>query len=255
MIILNNPHNPTGRLFDRAELEAVAAVAERHDLLVLSDEVWEQVLLTKTPPPRGEVAAKPTEGEVSAPELPPPSGLRFATSPDGEREVTSPDFTPFATLPNMAHRTLKCGSAGKIFSLTGWKIGWLIAPSPLVAKVARAHQFLTFATATPLQAAVAFGLDHGDAWFPPMRAAFVRARDRLVTGLGAAGYVVLLSEATYFACVDLAASGITEDDRSFADRAVAQAGVAVIPLSPRDRRRRSRSRRLGAPHSRPRRAR
>ena len=65
-----------------------------------------------------------------------------------------------------------------------------------------------------------------------MRAAFVRARDRLVTGLGAAGYVVLPSDATYFACVDLAASGITEDDRSFADRAVAQAGVAVIPLSP-----------------------
>ena len=189
LIILNNPQNPTGRLFGRGELEPVAAVARDHDLLVLSDEVWEHVLL------------------------------------DGA------EFTPLAALPGMAERTLKCGSAGKIFSLTGWKIGWLVAPPKLARIVARAHQFLTFATATPLQAAVAFGMAEGDTWLAPMQAAFTRSRDRLTAGLQAAGYHVLPSASTYFLCVELAASGITLDDEAFASLAVEQAGVAVIPLS------------------------
>ena len=136
-IILNNPHNPAGRLFDANELEAVAAVARAHDLIVISDEVWEHVLL------------------------------------DGRR------FTPLATLQGMAERTIKVGSAGKIFSLTGWKVGWLVAAPHLANLVARAHQFLTFATAPNLQAAVAFGLDEGDAWLQPMRDRFQRARDRM----------------------------------------------------------------------------
>ena len=120
-ILFNNPHNPAGRLFDADELEAVAAVAREHDLIVISDEVWEHVLL------------------------------------DGRR------FTPLATLPGMAERTIKIGSAGKIFSLTGWKVGWMVAAPELANVVARAHQFLTFSTAPNLQAAVAFGLDEGDA--------------------------------------------------------------------------------------------
>ena len=189
VIILNNPHNPTGRLFDRAELAAVAAVAAAHDLIVISDEVWEHILL------------------------------------DGQA------FTPFATLPDMAARTIKCGSAGKIFSLTGWKIGWLAAPPALVDVAARAHQFLTFASAPNLQAAVAEGLDKGDAWLGPMRQRFARAHDRMRAGLEAAGYAVLPSSATYFLCVDLAASGLALDDEAFAAVAVEQAGVAVIPLS------------------------
>ncbi len=190
LLILNNPHNPTGRLFAAAELESIAAVACEHDLLVLSDEVWEHVLLDDA------------------------------------------EFTPLAALPGMAERTLKCGSAGKIFSLTGWKIGWLVAPPELAGIVARAHQFLTFATATALQSAVAFGMEHGDGWLPPMRDAFTRSRDRLTKGLEAAGYHVLPSASTYFLCVDLAASGIGQDDEAFAKHAVEQAGVAVIPLSP-----------------------
>lgn len=189
LLVLNNPHNPTGRLFDAAELAAVAAIAERHDLLVLADEVWEHVL----PQDRS--------------------------------------FTPFAALPGMAERTLKCGSAGKIFSLTGWKVGWLVAPAELAAIAAKAHQFLTFATPPNLQAAVAIGLAH-DEWLGPMRAAFTMARDRLARGLGDAGFALLPSEGTYFQCVDLAASGIGLDDQSFATLAVEQAGVAVIPLSP-----------------------
>ena len=190
VIMLNNPHNPTGHLFDRKELEAVAAVACEHDLLVISDEVWEHVLL------------------------------------DGQ------DFTPVASLPGMAGRTLKVGSAGKIFSLTGWKIGWLVADPQLATLAARAHQFLTFSSAPSLQAAVAFGLEKGDAWLEPMRREFAVARDRMTADLRRMGFAVLDSAATYFMCLDLRASGIDVDDETFAAAAVEQAGVAVVPLSP-----------------------
>jgi len=189
-ILFNNPHNPTGRLFEPGELEAVAAVAREHDLIVISDEVWEHVLL------------------------------------DGR------SFTPIATLPGMTDRVIKVGSAGKIFSLTGWKVGWIVAAPELANVVARAHQFLTFATAPNLQAAVAFGLDEGDAWLEPMQARFQAARDRLATGLRQAGYGVLDASSTYFLCVDLKGSGIAADDETFAAAAVERAGVAVIPLSP-----------------------
>lgn len=188
-VILNNPHNPTGRLFDRDELDAVADLARTHDLTVIADEVWEHILL------------------------------------DGQ------SFTPIASLPGMAERTLKCGSAGKIFSLTGWKIGWLVAAPELAAVAARAHQFLTFASAPNLQAAVAHGMNEGDAWIAPMRQRFARARDRMVSGLEAAGFAALPSASTYFLCVDLAASGIAVSDELFAARAVEEAGVAVVPLS------------------------
>jgi N-succinyldiaminopimelate aminotransferase len=189
-IIFNNPHNPTGRLFDAQELEAVASVARDHDLVVVSDEVWEHLLM------------------------------------DGQK------FVPIATLPDMAERTFKCGSAGKIFSLTGWKIGWIAASPELATLAARAHQFLTFASAPNLQAACAFGLDEGDSWLEPMRQRFARARDRMATGLGKAGFVVLPGAATYFQIVDLAASGISLDDEAFARLAVERAGVAVVPISP-----------------------
>ena len=188
-IVLNNPHNPTGRLFDRDELSMIAEFAVINDLIVISDEVWEHILL------------------------------------DGQK------FTPIASLPGMSKRTLKCGSAGKIFSLTGWKIGWLAASAELATLAARAHQFLTFASAPNLQTAVAFGLNEGDAWLQPMRERFARARDRMAAGLEAAGYAVLPSASTYFTCVDLAASGISLDGEAFASQAVAGARVAVVPLS------------------------
>ncbi|MCL6740441.1 aminotransferase [Sphingomonas sp. RB56-2] len=188
-IIFNNPHNPTGRLFDQDELATVAQIAVANDLIVISDEVWEHILL------------------------------------DGQR------FTPIASLAGLAERTLKCGSAGKIFSLTGWKIGWLAASSELATLAARAHQFLTFASAPNLQSAVAYGMNDGDAWLQPMRDRFSRARDRMTSGLEAVGYAVLPSASTYFLCVDLAASGVSLDDEAFAQRAVTEAGVAVVPLS------------------------
>ena len=223
-IVFNNPHNPTGRLFDADELGTIAAAARQHDLIVISDEVWEHILLI---PPRDEEGdhAKHGGGEGVRSSEPPPSGLRPATSP------CRGGFTPLASLPGMAERTIKCGSAGKIFSLTGWKIGWLVGAPELAAIAARAHQFLTFASAPNLQAAVAFGLAEGDNWIEPMRSRFARARDLMAQGLRDAGYAVLDSASTYFMCVDLAASGIALDDEAFARIAVEQAGVAVVPLS------------------------
>ena len=188
-ILFNNPHNPAGRLFDGDELDVLAGVARQHDLIVISDEVWEHVLL------------------------------------DGRT------FRPLATVPDMTGRTIKVGSAGKIFSLTGWKVGWIVAAPELAAVAARAHQFLTFSTAPNLQAAVAFGLDEGDAWIQPMRDRFQRARDRMTDGLRGAGYTVLDATSTYFLCVDLEASGLPVDDEAFAAAAVEQAGVAVVALS------------------------
>lgn len=140
-------------------------------------------------------------------------------------------FTPLATLTGMAERTIKIASAGKIFSLTGWKVGWIAAAPALAPVVSRAHQFLTFSTAPNLQAAVAFGLNEGDSWLQPMRDRFERSRDLMTAGLRQAGYTVLDAAATYFLCVDLEASGIHVDDEQFAQTAVAEAGVAVVPLS------------------------
>lgn len=187
LLVVNNPHNPTGRVLDGEELAAIVDVAREHDLLILSDEVWEEVL---------------------AP------GARFTS------------LTALAP-----ERVIKVGSAGKIFSLTGWKVGWAAAPREIAGTIARAHQYLTFATPPHLQAAVAFGLAHPD-WLDAPREGFARARERLASGLVAAGYALLPGEGTYFQCVDLRASGIALDDRRFAALAVEQAGVAVIPLSP-----------------------
>jgi N-succinyldiaminopimelate aminotransferase len=188
-IIFNNPHNPAGRLFEKAELEIVSSIACQNDLLVISDEVWEHIIL------------------------------------DAQR------FTPLATLPGMKERTIKIGSAGKIFSLTGWKVGWMVAAPALAPVLARAHQFLTFSTAPSLQSAVAYGLNEGDTWLQPMRDRFQRSRDLLASGLRAHGFAVLDANATYFLCVDLEASGLRMDDEEFARAAVTHAGIAAIPLS------------------------
>ncbi|MGC1303491.1 MAG: aminotransferase [Caulobacteraceae bacterium] len=139
--------------------------------------------------------------------------------------------TPLMALPGMAERTVKIGSAGKIFSLTGWKVGWMVASPEIAAILARAHQFLTFTVAPNLQAAAAYGLNRPDAPLEAMRRDFARSRDRLASGLKDIGYVALPSAGTYFLNVDLRASGIAVDDRAFCLRAVEEAGVAAIPVS------------------------
>ncbi len=139
--------------------------------------------------------------------------------------------TPLIALPGMRERTVKIGSAGKIFSLTGWKVGWACAAPALTAAIAKAHQFLTFTVAPGTQAAVAYGLGKDDGYFADMRTGYARSRDRLAAGLTAEGFALLPSEGTYFLNIDLPGSGIDLDDRSFCLRAVEEAGVAAIPVS------------------------
>jgi aspartate/methionine/tyrosine aminotransferase len=139
-------------------------------------------------------------------------------------------LSPMA-LPGMRERTVKIGSAGKIFSLTGWKVGWMCAAPDLAGPLSRAHQFLTFTTPPNLQAAAAYGLGKDGSYFEAMRADFARSRDRLTAGLREAGWAVLLSQATYFLSLDLAASGVALDDVAFCERLVAEFGVAAIPVS------------------------
>jgi N-succinyldiaminopimelate aminotransferase len=189
LVIFNNPHNPTARMFDAEELALLAKACVAHDAVAISDEVWEHVVF------------------------------------DGRAHL------PLAALPGMAERTVKLGSAGKIFSLTGWKVGWAVAPPPLAEMVAKAHQFLTFTTPPNLQAAVAWGLGKDEHYYRDMRVRFAASRDALTGALEREGYAVLPAEGTYFLNVDLAASGIALDDMTFCDRAVREAGVAAIPVS------------------------
>ncbi|MEI6642557.1 MAG: aminotransferase [Novosphingobium sp.] len=132
--------------------------------------------------------------------------------------------------PGMAARAIKIGSAGKIFGATGWKVGWMAADAALAGVLAKAHQFLTFTTPPMLQWAAAEGLAD-----PSITAAlhedWSASRSVLIEGLAHAGFAVLESSATWFACIDLAASGVVLDDRTFSERAVREAGVASIPLS------------------------
>ncbi len=188
-IVLNTPGNPAGTMFARAELEAVGALAQAHDLWVVCDEVWEGMVFDETP-------------HVSA-----------------------------LAIPALTGRSVKIGSAGKIFSMTGWKIGWAVAAPPLARAVASRHQFLTFTTATPLQWAVAECLALPAAWHQAHRARYARAKARLVDGLAQAGFAVLPASATWFVTLDLAASGLPADDTLIAEQLIREAGVASIPVS------------------------
>jgi aspartate/methionine/tyrosine aminotransferase len=137
---------------------------------------------------------------------------------------------PLIALPGMRERTVKIGSAGKIFNLTGWKVGFVCAAPPIMRVLAKAHQFITFTTPPNLQAAVAYGLAKDDAYFEGMRADFARSRDRFTAGLRALGFEVIPSQATYFLNIDIAPLG-EPDDVAFCKRLVLDHGVAAIPVS------------------------
>lgn len=189
VVLLNTPNNPTGTLIGRDALERLGDICERHDLILICDEVWE--------------------------------GMIFGDAPH---------LSPLA-IPSLRSRAVKIGSAGKIFSLTGWKVGWAIAAKPLADAIAAQHQFLTFTTATPLQWAVAEGLALPTAWHEAHRAQYAAARTRLVDGLAAAGFKLLPADGTWFVTIDLAASGFVPDDEAVAERLIREAGVASIPVS------------------------
>src|SRR5512144_2184114 len=148
LVLVNSPHNPTGTVFTRAELECVAEVCRDRDLLAVTDEVYEHLVF------------------------------------DGAEHV------PLATLPGMRERTVSISSAGKTFSVTGWKIGWLCAPAALVTAVTTVKQFLTFTHSGPFQVAVAHALAGELAWVASLRSSLQARRDRLVDGLRAAGFGV-----------------------------------------------------------------
>jgi aspartate/methionine/tyrosine aminotransferase len=134
-------------------------------------------------------------------------------------------------IESLRERAVKIGSAGKIFSLTGWKVGWAVASPEHAALIAGQHQFLTFTTAVPLQWAVAEGLALPREWHDERRARYAGAKDRLVRGLRDAGYAALPSAATWFVTIDHAASGLEPDDEAVATRMIREAGVAAIPVS------------------------
>ncbi|MCA0319685.1 MAG: aminotransferase [Proteobacteria bacterium] len=143
---------------------------------------------------------------------------------DGHRHVS------VLNVPGLRERSVKIGSAGKIFSLTGWKVGFVVAAPAIMRVLAKAHQFLTFTTPPNLQAAVAYGLGKDTGYFDGMRADLQRARDRFQAGLVRCGFDVLPSAATYFINIDLAPAGIS-DDVAFCKSLVQQHGVAAIPVS------------------------
>jgi aspartate/methionine/tyrosine aminotransferase len=138
---------------------------------------------------------------------------------------------PLLAIPGMRERCVKIGSAGKIFSLTGWKVGFVCAAPEVMRVLAKAHQYITFTTPPNLQTAVAYGLAKADDYFTTMRRDFERSRDRFADGLRGLGFPVLESRATYFLNVDLAPLGLNEDDEAFCRRLVAEHKVAAIPVS------------------------
>jgi N-succinyldiaminopimelate aminotransferase len=181
LLLVNTPHNPTGTVFNRDELTTLAELAAERDLLVVTDEVYEHLVL------------------------------------DGEH-------IPLATLPGMAERTITISSAGKTFSVTGWKVGWACGPADLLARVRAVKQFLTFVGSGPFQYAIAEGLRLGQDYFDTAAAELRLRRDLLTGGLQKLGYQVLVPQATYFATIDLG-----EAAEAWCRALPGRAGVVAIP--------------------------
>lgn len=187
ILLLNTPHNPTGKVFTRDELALIAEVAIEHDLIVVTDEVYEHLVFD-------------------------------------DRE-----HIPISTLPGMAERTLTISSGGKTFHTTGWKIGWMTGPAPLVTAAKTAKQFLTFVNGAPFQPAIAVGLGLPDSYFETLRTNLQTARDHLVVGLDAAGFTTYVPEATYFVTADIRSVGTAGGGLEFCRALPARCGVVAVP--------------------------
>jgi N-succinyldiaminopimelate aminotransferase len=187
LILLNTPHNPTGKVFDAGELELIARIAIERNLIVVTDEVYEHLVF------------------------------------DGRTHV------PMATLPGMRERTLTISSGGKTFNTTGWKIGWMSGPAPLVAAAKTAKQFLTYVNGAPFQPAMAVGLALPDAFFDTLSSELQTARDHLVGGLRSAGFVTYQPEATYFTTVDIRPLDPSGDGMAFCRSLPERCGVVAVP--------------------------
>jgi N-succinyldiaminopimelate aminotransferase len=187
LILLNSPHNPTGSVFTRAELAAIARLAVERDLLVVTDEVYEHLVF------------------------------------DGEH-------VPIVSFPGMRGRTVRISSAGKTFSFTGWKIGWVQAAPELVTAVKTAKQFLTFVNGGPFQYAIAEALALPDEYFTGLREDLRVQRDLLTSGLGEIGFEVYPPAATYFVVTDVKPLG-EPDGSEFCRTLPDRAGVVAIPTA------------------------
>jgi len=187
LVLVNTPHNPTGKVFSRNELQLVADVVQEHDLVAVTDEVYEHL---------------PFDGRV---------------------------HIPLSTLPGMAERTLTVSSGGKTFHTTGWKIGWMSGPAPLVAAARTAKQFLTFVNGGPFQPAMAAGLGLPDSYFEGLRAGLQATRDRLVDALDTVGFTTYVPEASYFVTVDIRPLDPTGNGMEFCRRLPHRCGVVAVP--------------------------
>lgn len=187
LVLFNTPHNPTGRVFTREEVQMVADLAIEHDVIVVTDEVYEHLVF------------------------------------DGLEHVA------LSSLPGMRERTVVISSGGKTFNTTGWKIGWVCGPAPLVSAIRTAKQFLTYVNGGPFQPAIALGLGLPDSFFHGLAADLQSKRDHLVPGLHAAGFDVFPTQSTYFVTVDVRPLQPDGDGMAFCRALPDRCGVVAIP--------------------------
>ena len=186
-IIVNTPNNPTGRVFTRDELTFIASLCIEHDVVAVTDEIYEHIRY---------------EGE----------------------------HIPMATLPGMAERTVTISGASKTFSVTGWRVGWIVAPPELTAGIRKVHDFVTVGAPAPLQEAVATGLAMGRPYYDSLSAEYRKRRDLLVPALESAGFAPRKPEGAYYVLCDITPFGF-DDDTAFARWLVSEVGVAGVPGS------------------------
>jgi len=189
LILLNSPHNPSGKVFSNDELQTIADLVIKHDAYAVCDEVYEHIIY------------------------------------DGVQHK------PLMTFDGMRDRTIRIGSAGKTFSMTAWKVGYMTAPANLLTPISKAHQYVAFTTPRNFQTAVAVGLTQDDAYFTSRATDLQIKRDRIGSGLQSAGFDVLPTGGTYFISVDIRSVGFDGNDVTFCEMIAREAGVAGIPLS------------------------
>lgn len=187
-LILCNPSNPCGKVFTRAELEIIAALANKYDVYVITDEVYEHI--------------------VYAPHT----------------------HTYFATLPGMWERTISCSSLSKTYSVTGWRLGYVIAPAPIIERAKKVHDFLTVGAAAPLQEAVIPGLKFGQDYYDDLLQKYTHKRDLFCKGLDDLGLVHNIPQGAYYVMLDISAFGY-DSDLQFCEDLAAKVGVGAVPGS------------------------